>query len=203
MKEINNIIPNKYSKVIDNIIGRNFPWFTDPIEKTTDHHYPSFYHIVLRRPEEGDRINSDLYTPLKNMFEEIAKKHNIKYKEFGRIGINCTFHEKEKWGKFHVDHAYPNKSLLIFLNSFDEGSFFITSKKYNKKLGTDIGAKKPICNNYNGNKKLFTFSFWVVLGFRACHRIYPTQAQSPSHPRTCPLLTPALHHVGTSAHCAG
>ena len=50
------------------------------------------------------------------MFEEIAKKHNIKYKEFGRIGINCTFHEKEKWGNFHVDHAYPNKSLLIFLN---------------------------------------------------------------------------------------
>ena len=146
IKEIDNIVPNNYLNVIDSIVGRNFPWFTDPVEKTTDHHYPSFYHIVLRRPEEGDRINSDLYTPLKNMFEEIAKKHNIKYKEFGRIGVNCTFHEKEKWGNFHVDHAYPNKSLLIFLNNFDEGSFFITSKKYNKKLGTDIGAKKPTCN---------------------------------------------------------
>jgi hypothetical protein len=142
IKEIKNIIPEKYNKLIHFIQSNNFPWYWGKESTTSD--FPFHFYVVLRRKETGvePRINSELYQEFIDMFEDIAKKNNIQYSEIYRICLNSTLYNPEKIGDPHTDHTYPHKNLLIYLEENSSGNTFLFKEQCTDTAGiisyTDI-----------------------------------------------------------------
>lgn len=129
------------------IIYGDFPFFlhhrTTSGEKDQNHF---FGHVVIKRPEEkseSDPIyNSDLAENFINIFEDFIVKHKIDCQELLRCCVNLTFNTESEKCPTHVDHWYPHKQLIVYLNDCDKDAVTVLLDKSRKKKIAEITPEK-------------------------------------------------------------
>ena len=76
-------------------------------------------HIIKVRPEirkEGENFNSSFGNKFEDILISFCKKNNIKFTESLRIAVNFTYNNGAEFCPTHLDHEFPHKQLLIYLN---------------------------------------------------------------------------------------
>jgi hypothetical protein len=144
------LLPNEDSQEkIDSIIYNNdFPWY---FEKTTSSlKYRMFFHsLVLRQPHKESptipvqgKISSPHFDFFFGIFLDVCKKNNIDVNVIYRACINNTWHYPEKHGDIHVDHKYPHKQFIWYLNDFTDAPTYLFDENNNLIKKTAVGKNK-------------------------------------------------------------
>jgi hypothetical protein len=81
--------------------------------------------------EKPGEITSPLYEKCVKIFERFCVENQIPVQFILRGAINVTTHEPFLHGDIHVDHNFPHKNFLIYLNEFDEGCTYLFDDKNN------------------------------------------------------------------------
>jgi len=142
-----NFIEGDMSKKDLDIINKNvinsdiFPWYYCAQTVTTakdPNKHPCFTHILLPRHKfnKDVKINSSCYYFFEKIFKSFCEKNKIKVNNILRANINLQTYFKEKMGEPHVDHDFPHKVCIMYLNTVTKGSTYvfkekIKTKKYN------------------------------------------------------------------------
>ena len=132
------------------ILGNNFPFFLNKNTVAKDNN--SFMsHVVLKRIEERknknkNKINSSYYSNFVKILNEFTEKNNINYKEIFRIAVNFSYKNNSKCSPIHVDHEFPHKQLLVYLNTVKDAFTVIYDESKNRILKKIIPMKyKGVC----------------------------------------------------------
>tara|TARA_B100001063_G_C16685834_1_gene514285 strand:- start:621 stop:1148 length:528 start_codon:yes stop_codon:yes gene_type:complete len=147
--EDKNFLKKESVKFIETIIlGNNFPFFLNKNAVVKDNN--SFMsHVVLKRIEERknkNEINSPYYYNFIKILNEFTKKNNINYKEVFRIAVNFSYNNNSKCSPIHVDHEFPHKQLLVYLNTVKDAFTIIYNKSKTKVLKKITPEKyKGVC----------------------------------------------------------
>jgi hypothetical protein len=149
-KESNNFLTKENINFIENtILSTSFPYYKTT-ESVIGDNNGFLFHCLLDRPENRphkDHINSpEYFLETLDICKSFFKKFKIKYKEILRMSINYTFNNGFEKCQIHVDHKYPHKQILIYLNKADIISKTIILNKNNSVLKEVIPKKyKGIC----------------------------------------------------------
>ncbi len=96
-----------------------FPWYHHS-DCVVGDNLSNLQHIVKIRPEvkkENDPEYNSVYgEKFYNMFLTFCKKNNISFKKIFRIALNYTYNNGAEFCSTHLDHHFPHKQLLIYLN---------------------------------------------------------------------------------------
>ena len=144
IEDQNFITKEEDKNFIDNtLLGSSFPWYYNASQVEYDER-PYLSHALLLRDQ--NEPNSMYFEWAKELTFNFCDKHNIPIKLFHRASINlCWPHEKYKGSSVHVDHNFPHKQLIIYLNK-STGDTFIHDKKGKKILKTfKYKQYKAIC----------------------------------------------------------
>jgi hypothetical protein len=118
-------ISKKQENLIDYFLSNKFPLYYSTATKE----YTNFGHAFLSRNKNEDDnfgvINSNYWKEAYSLFKEICAKHGIEHRVIYRASLNVTQFNKNKIGDFHVDHAFPHKNFIMYLNDFSNGSTYI------------------------------------------------------------------------------
>jgi hypothetical protein len=130
------------------ILKTNFPFYYQNGSVVEDNNEEVLVHIVLRRPEsrkENEEFNSSSYNFFVDILNTFCKKQKIKINEILRINVNLTFNNGLKKCPTHLDHDYPHKQLLVYLNEVkDKNSYTVLINK-NKKIKIKPVKYKGVC----------------------------------------------------------
>jgi hypothetical protein len=101
------------------ILTNNFPWYHNS-ECVEGDNLSNLQHIVKIRPEvkkeNTPEYNSVYGEKFFNIFLRFCKKNNISFKKIFRIALNYTYNNGAEFCPIHLDHHFPHKQLLIYLN---------------------------------------------------------------------------------------
>jgi len=142
-KESKNFLTKENINYINNVILSNtFPFYIK--KKSTDvDSQKVMAHNLLNRPEEKkNRINSPYYYEVLNLVNSFFNKFNIKSVEILRMSINLTFNNGHKKCPTHLDHYYPHKQLIIYLNDADPCSKTVILNEEKTKIIKKITPEK-------------------------------------------------------------
>jgi hypothetical protein len=143
-----------------------FPWYFETSGYTNIDN-PFFSHnIITRYPKnEFPVINSDYYGFYNNIFGRFCENNDIKYKRILRMNLNFSYHfDSEYYSKPHVDHDFPHKILLMYLNESSGNTVLFNDDKLSiqKEISPELG-------------KVVSFDGMTYHGVRPCkintHRI--------------------------------
>lgn len=113
------------NELIDKLLSNYFPLYYGETTKN----YEGFCHSFLIRNENYNDsegvVNSNYWEPIHKLFKEICAKHGIEHKVIYRACLNVTTYDKNKMGDLHVDHNFPHKNFVLYLNNFSDGSTYI------------------------------------------------------------------------------
>lgn len=113
------------------VLDNNFPWFYQQV--STSDQYPFLSHTLIPRYDLNTdiKINSDFWFDISQVFYETIEKYNIKLDKICRASLNLTNHSnKFLHNDPHIDHNFPHKNFLFYLNNFNSGYTYIFDKKY-------------------------------------------------------------------------
>lgn len=107
--------------------SNDFPWFH---VKATDN-FTSMSHLLMMRPEEPTRgaQNSPHLPAAEQLFLRICGDNGVIIRTIYRIAFNLTFADPSPHGDIHLDHLFPHKNFLLYLNKFDAGDTYIFNDK--------------------------------------------------------------------------
>ncbi len=94
-------------------------------------------HNVLDRPEHRANAQSKQTPYLEDVCQiliSFCRKNNIKLKEILRAAINFTYNNGKDKSPAHVDHDYPHKQLIVYLNDCDKKAHTVILDNNNKIL---------------------------------------------------------------------
>lgn len=139
---LNNPKTDNYIRLKNTVLGNTLPWFffknsvlNNSSLENEEYYNAEFYtHCVLKRP--NDKIlysepSSETLLFVNEVLNEIFVFNNILVNCIFRISFNCMYHTSNKRTIPHLDHDFPHKNLLIYLNDFDAGDTIVFGK--NKK----------------------------------------------------------------------
>ena len=79
-------------------------------------------HNALERPEKrkSKAIMSDHFEEIGQILQSFCRNNNIQLNEILRAAINFTYNNGSQKSPAHVDHDYPHKQLIVYLNDCDK-----------------------------------------------------------------------------------
>lgn len=100
-----------------------FPWYH---LKSTDN-FTAMGHIIMMRPETQIRgtQNSPHMPAAEELFLRICGDNYVTVEMIHRIAFNLTFADPSPHGDIHLDHLFPHKNFLLYLNEFDGGDTYL------------------------------------------------------------------------------
>ena len=118
------------------VLGHNFPLFhkTKILHDSKD--YNGFFEHIILNPGD-DKFNSQHHPFFESILYSFAEKHKLKYDTLFRAAVNLTYNNGIKdRSPIHVDHSFPHRQLLVYLNDPQdkEAKTFILDKKKKKVL---------------------------------------------------------------------
>jgi len=119
--EDENFLKQEHKDFIENVVlSSNFPFYIQQYT-TKENDEPSgvLVHTIAKRLEDRSQdewLNSEHGHIFIDMAETFLKKNNISYKTLFRAAINFTYNTGTERCSTHLDHDYPHKQLLIYLN---------------------------------------------------------------------------------------
>ena len=122
-------ISKEQEEFIEHLLSNSFPlYYQEAVEK-----YKTFTHSFLDRIKNSDDsegvVNSIYWESIYNFFKDTCAKHDIEYKVIYRAALNVTTFNTDKIGSFHIDHSFPHKNFIMYLNDFSNGSTYIQDEK--------------------------------------------------------------------------
>ena len=155
-KTYKNAISKINLSTIDKIIeDKEIPFYLTIKSALGNKTDPTFEHCVVKVKElrnNSEEINSGFYPLFKDIFDNFCFNNNIKYSEIYRCSLNLTFNINEENNRcpIHVDHDYPHKVLLMYLNNCDPESKTVYIDN-NKKEHVVIPErnKATLCDGYS------------------------------------------------------
>lgn len=116
---------DEHKDILNKVLEPEFPYFFAQSTKN----FKQFVHVLSVRhpsniPVDGV-TNSIFYDKFKEIFLNICNSNGIKVNAILRSAINCTYHAPQKIGDIHIDHSFPHKVLILYMNNFTEGSTLI------------------------------------------------------------------------------
>ena len=137
-------VSKEQKEFIEHLLSADFPLY---YQESTDK-YTVFGHSFLYRNNkdvegvEGIEgvINSGYWGAVYNLFSQICAKYHIEHNIIYRAALNVTTFNQNKIAEFHIDHAFPHKNFIIYLNDFSNGSTYIQDED-TKKI-KEIKAEK-------------------------------------------------------------
>lgn len=101
----------------------SFPWYHI---KATDN-FTAMSHLLMMRPDEPVRgtQNSPHLPAAEALFLRICGDNHVEVKCIHRIAFNLTFADPSPHGDIHLDHLFPHKNFILYLNKFDGGDTYI------------------------------------------------------------------------------
>lgn len=132
ISEFNNPKSPEYLKFKAEVLGYHFPWswtadsVQDENDKPHENPIPVFTHTILKRPLDPPDYNlypkqTSNYINIANLLlQQVFLYNKINVECVFRIGVNLTTPVlRAKKTLVHVDHDFPHKNLLIYLNDSD------------------------------------------------------------------------------------
>jgi len=130
--EKENVLPQGDIENIERIVkDYNFPWFYRP---STLNNFPYNSHALLD-PNIGK--NSPHYDYFKKIFDRLCERSNIKVNKILRMNINMSFYNSAKHADLHVDHDFPHKVMILYLNNAS-GNTLIFNETFKEKKQPQI-----------------------------------------------------------------
>ena len=147
------------SFVDDVVLGNNFSWFflSGSVNKYDNNWF--FFHTVLDRPEGysvyENRVNSEHSDFFVDVFDTFCSKNEIEYDTIFRISANLVFPHEVKESLVHVDHDFPHRQMIVYLNESPTSrtNIFDTDRK---TLLHEIKAEKYKGVVFNSNPHSLT-----------------------------------------------
>lgn len=116
-----------YSVLKDKINNNSFPWYEGHTPTDYSPNITFFYHEVVTR--DGHK-NSFLYDDCKKLLDDLAKQLDISINKILRCCVNFTYNQSVNSCDFHIDHDFPHKTCIVYLNTLDHAATLICDEKY-------------------------------------------------------------------------
>lgn len=143
-----------YQHIIDeNVLGDSFPWYWH--KSSTSYNFPYLAHVLISRynPDVEDlKPNSAYWAFFEEIFNGFCAKHGIAVNKILRASLNLTTHHAAKLGEAHTDHLIPHKTVIMYLNEFDDGSTVLFDKYSEGKHEVIPGNEVPILYKISAKK---------------------------------------------------
>jgi hypothetical protein len=121
IEDIDFLSQSQKNKIEDIFKNQNTPfYFTNDAAKIGDG-CSHFLHHVIR---DGEK-NSSMVPMFVDILDTFCKKHNITYTKIHRCAVNVTFNVGKSKTEPHVDHTFPHKQLIVYLNQPEGGDTII------------------------------------------------------------------------------
>ena len=153
--EDNNFLSFEQKEFINGTVlsPNSFPFYHQRGASTSEDDNSILSHIVKIRPEireEGEIFNSYTGHVFEDILRTFCKKNNIAIKESLRIAVNFTYNNGAISCPIHLDHEFPHKQLLIYLNEpLDKQAKTVILDKDEKTILKEITPEqyKGVCFN--------------------------------------------------------
>jgi len=139
------------------VLSNNFPFFYQ--DSTTSKTFPCLAHTLIPRYNLSDPmpVSSPHWYDFEPIFQKFIKLQNIKLDKICRASINLTTNFMGyKHNEPHIDHTFPHKNFLYYVNSFDDGNTFIFNKKFDGN-NTVITDAEILCEIKSTKNKAICF----------------------------------------------
>lgn len=128
LKEIQNPLTENYLYLKQYILSDQFTWkwcqsSTNGPGASGYTNVPFYGHCILERPNHSreaplySRVRSDLIDVASNVIKEIFLYNQIDINCVFRINANCIHRVDSNQSVPHIDHDFPHKNFLIYLNT--------------------------------------------------------------------------------------
>lgn len=119
--EDDNFLKQEHKDFIKNVIlNCEFPFFIQQYTTEKDDETSGvLVHTLAKRLEnrsQDEWLCSEYGHIFLDMAETFFKKNNISYKTLHRAAVNFTYNTGTERCSTHLDHDFPHKQLLVYLN---------------------------------------------------------------------------------------
>lgn len=146
LEQYNAISKTTLQELQDTIMDNNFPWYYQTY--STSEKFPFFSHMLLPRydyvNEKQPEPQSDLFYKFKDILDSFCQINNIEYTKVLRACINMTTYFSETHSDFHIDHDFPHKVIIMYLNDVSDNATLVENANKNIER-FESKAGKIIC----------------------------------------------------------
>lgn len=132
----NTFLPQETDIINNEILGDNFPWYLQK-SSTSQDDIPFFSHVLVNRSNDRNtdgKVNSEYYYFFKSILDRISNNNNLNIDRIYRASLNLTYPTpNELHGVPHIDHNFPHRSCILYLNN-SSGNTVLFKDPINNKL---------------------------------------------------------------------
>lgn len=125
MLETQHKLTPRQSMFVDIVLGESLPL---SFQRSTDTQH-AYMHVLMARHDYNQQLAGPVLSPYYaeaiDLFKDFCNVNNIECKTVLRAAFNSTGCSGDRWGGIHVDHLFPHKVFLMYLNKFDQGDTYI------------------------------------------------------------------------------
>ena len=115
-----NFLKPEHKQLIKLVLSNKFPLYWTEHQVFPDKRpYLSHAFLLHDKDKNISTINSNLYEKVLDILITFCNKNNITFNECLRVNLNITFPLATKKGKFHKDHKFDHKQLIVYINNSD------------------------------------------------------------------------------------
>jgi len=114
----NSFLKPEHKKLISTLLSNHFPlYWTDHQVFPDKRPYLSHAFLLHDKKTNTSTINSTVYDRVLDILKTFCLKNSIPFNKCFRANLNITFPLPSKEGKFHKDHKFKHKQLIVYLNN--------------------------------------------------------------------------------------
>jgi len=135
---------NEEKQYMENyVLSGFFPWYLSPkMNQSTsvptemnasDTHF-LFHHMKMRSAVEGQDgqvIDMEVFNFFTNIFDKWCKSNSISWSKIHRATLNLTFSVPAEHGIPHLDHKFPHKNWIMYLDTVPDTDTILFDDNYN------------------------------------------------------------------------
>lgn len=152
------------------ILSNHFAYY-NIVGGTSSENYSGFAHSLIDRYDIFKTKNMPImseywHKPFSEVFFSFVDYHGIKVDQICRAAVNLTTHVTDSLhGDAHVDHNYPHKVFLYYLNECSEGHTYIFGKYDGDRIKYNPGKANAIIRHEKNKAVCFDGLYYHAQGF--------------------------------------
>jgi hypothetical protein len=142
--------PNQTQEIfLNHLLSANFPWFWNATimrrDDGTNSKYTALTHTFRSRLRE-DKLdwgtpNSEYLSVAESIFWDACLQSNVIPKIIHRSAANLNLPNKDKHTDIHIDHSFPHKNFILYLNDFTNAPTYVFSDDHKTIINESIPEK--------------------------------------------------------------
>ena len=131
--ELTNPLTQEYLELKRSVCSNRFPWYySETSVSAQGNNFLLFSHPVVLRPVEGkkSKVVSKRFEKAMPVITQIFEANELRPEHIYRMCFNIAMHNAHKMSDPHVDHEFPHKNLLIYLNDVSCGPTYVFKETF-------------------------------------------------------------------------